>query len=526
MRIIKFLRKTPLKIVLIALLWITAVNSGTLGVLDTDLRLQMAHAWWTGTEEVQISPDYQLKVRGDIQAGVMGTGGKRYIAYEQGQSLLMLPGDWLGAQLHRFFPEIPSKIIRDLTVNLLIFIPLNVAAVVACFWLLRLFDVEERIAELTSIAWLLSTTVLHYAQVHQHNNQVLLFTIIGYAGALAYVRSGRPRFVFISGLALGGAVLIRITSIVHAFTVVLFLVGCLAYQRRDKLQVIKQVGLWIVGFIPFTLLGRIFDYIRYGSFLATGKRVEKQQLDTDPMWTGLPDLPDNYPLINEPLVGILGPLLSPAKSIFVYDPLLIPCLVLGILLWRKLSPFMQWYLVTGVLNLGLHLVAYSRFFFWHGDSAWAARYHVTSVHLLLIPLLALFIQHLLSAKTLKAWLMRGILAIAILAQIASVAMPMNLEIYQKKVGMPGTRFDARLAQRLNNIVCLIDDSFTEGCVEMNPEKKGFVKHLNHVYFLPFNLRKEAVENPELLKLSQILLIFWIVVVTLAIGTTLWFCYVG
>ena len=526
MRIIKSLRKTPLKIVLIALLWITAVNSGTLGVLDTDLRLQMAHAWWTGTEEVQISPDYQLKVRGDIQAGVMGTGGKRYIAYEQGQSLLMLPGDWLGTQLHSFFPEIPSKIIRDLTVNFLIFIPLNVATVVACFWLLRLFDIEERVAGLTSISWLLGTTVLHYAQVHQHNNQLLLFTIIGYAGALAYVRSGRSRFVFISGLALGGAVLIRITSIVHAFTVVLFLVGCLAYQRRDKLQVIKQVGLWIVGFIPFTLLGRIFDYIRYGSFLATGKRVEKQQLDTDPMWTGLPDLPDNYPLINEPLVGIIGPLLSPAKSIFVYDPLLIPCLVLGILLWRKLSPFMQWYLVTGVLNLGLHLVAYSRFFFWHGDHAWAARYHVTSVHLLLIPLLALFIQHLLSAKTLKAWLMRGILAIAILAQIASVAMPMNLEIYQKKVGMPGTRFDARLAQRLNNIVCLVDGSFTEGCVEMNPKKKGFVEHLNHVYFLPFNLRKKAVENPELLKLSQILLIFWIVVVTLAIGTTLWFCYVA
>jgi hypothetical protein len=127
---------------------------------------------------------------------------------------------------------------------------------------------------------------------------------------------------------------------------------------------------------------------------------------------------------------------------------------------------------------------------------------------------------------LKAWLMRGILAIAILAQIASVTMPMNLEIYQKKVGMPGTRFDARLAQRLNNIVCLIDGSFSEGCVDMNPEKKGFVEHLNHIYFFPFHLREKAVENPELLKLSQILLIFWIVVVTLAIGTTLWFCYVG
>ncbi|MFP5270546.1 hypothetical protein [Coleofasciculus sp.] len=514
------------KIILISLLWITAVNSGTLGVLDTDLRLQMAHAWWTGTEEVQVSPDYQFKVRGDIQAGVIGTGGRRYIAYEPGQSFLMLPGDWLGTQLHKFFPNLPSKTVRDLTVNVLIFIPLNVAVVVACFWLLRLFDFEERIAGLTSLTFLLGTTVLHYAQVHQHNNQLLLLAMIGYASALAYVRTKRPGFVFISGLALGGAVLIRITSIIHALTVALFLIGCLAYQNRDLLKLMKTVGLWSIGFIPFTLLGRIFDYIRYGSLLATGKRVEKQQLGTDPIWVGLPDLPENYPLINNPVEGIIGSLLSPAKSIFIYDPLLLPCLTLGILLWRKVSPFMQWYLVTGVLNLGLHIVAYSRFVFWHGDHAWAARYHVTSVHLLLIPLLALFIQHLLSAKKLKAWLMRGILAIAILAQIASVAMPMNLEIYQKKVGMPGTRFDARLAQRLNNIVCLIDGSFTEGCVEMNPEQKGFVEHFNHISFLPFNLRKEAAENPELLKLSQILLIFWIVVVTLAIGTTLWFCYVG
>lgn len=66
--------KTVTKIALIALLWITVVNSGTMGSLDTDLRLQMAHAWWTGTEEVQIPPGYKLKVRGDIQAGVIGVG--------------------------------------------------------------------------------------------------------------------------------------------------------------------------------------------------------------------------------------------------------------------------------------------------------------------------------------------------------------------------------------------------------------------------------------------------------------------
>lgn len=438
----------------------------------------------------------------------------------------MFPGDWLGTQLHQWFPGIPSKDLRDLVVNFLIFIPLNVAAVVSCFWLLRLFDFDERIAGLTTLTWLLGTTVLHYAQVHQHNNQVLLFVIIGYAAALSYVLHKQPRFALISGLALGGTVLIRITSTIHALTVLLFLVGCLAYQSRDKLKVLRGVGLWIVGFIPFALLGRILDYIRYGSFLATGKSIEQQQLTNDPMWTSLPDLPANYPLINEPHVGILGPLFSPAKSIFLYDPLLLPCLILGIVLWKKLSPFMQWYLVTGVLNLSLHLVAYSRFVFWHGDWAWGARYHVTSVHLLLIPLLALFIQRLLSARDLRAWLMRGVVAIAIIVQIASVTMPMNLEIYQKNLGVPGTRFDFRLGQRLINIVCLSNSSFSNQCLDKNPDKKRLLAQYNHIFPLPFTFNRTMADNPVSVNISPIFFVFWGLLLALAIGTTFWFSFLG
>lgn len=516
--------KTVTKIALIALLWLTVINSGSLGTLDTDLRLQMANSWWTGTEEVRIPPNYKLKVRGDIVAGIMGVGGKRYIAYEQGQSVLMLPGDWLGTQLHRWFPAIAEKDMRDLVVNFLIFIPLNVAAVVACFWLLTLFNFSERVAGLTSLLFLLGTTFLHYAQVHQHNNQVLLFVTIGYASALACALRGNIRMAAISGLALGGTVLLRITSTIHGFTILTFLVGCMAYKTRDKDKTIKAAGLWIAGFIPVALVGRIFDFIRYGSFFATGKSVEKQQLATDPMWAGLPELPANYPLVNDPHVGILGPLITPAKSIFIYDPLLIPCIILGIILWKKLSPYMQWYLITGFFNLGLHLAAYSRFFFWHGDSAWGARYHVTSVQMILIPLLGMFVHQLLSERGLRAWLMRGIVTVAIMVQIASVTMPMNLEIFQTQVGMPGSRLDFRLAQRLTNMVCLVNSSFSKGCVERNPDKKDFVKEWNHLYFLPFNFSHQAAGNSALVNFTRILYVIWGLVLVGAIASTLWFVF--
>ncbi|MBE9078466.1 glycosyltransferase family 39 protein [Romeria aff. gracilis LEGE 07310] len=514
--------KTAAKIALIAWLWIIVINPGTYVGLDTSLRLQMAHAWWTGTEEVSIPPNDAPKVRGDIRFGVSGEGDERYISFDVGQSLLMLPGDWVGTQLHRWFPALALEDLRHLAVQLLVFVPLNVATVVSGFWLLRLFGFEERIAALTSLTWLLGTTVFHYAQIPQQNNQLLLFVTIGYAAALAFIRRGRPQLALGSGLALGGAFLIRFTSVFHVLTVLLFLVGCVAYQSRDRLKVFKAVRLWIAGFMPLFLLSQTINYVRYGSFWVTGKIVEKQQQLSDPMWSGLPQLPPGYPLLNPPHVGILDTLFSPARSIFIYDPFLIPCLILGIVCWKKFSPYMQWYLICGIFNLGLHMALTSRLI-WHGGTAWGSRFHVTSVHLLLIPLLAFFIQVLLSTQGWTRWLLRGIVAVAIAVQITSVTMEPNLEIYQTKVGMPGSRLEFRLGQRLTNIACLAND-FSERCIDRNPNKRRYVEEFNNLFFLPFNFHREAAGRPALERVSIALFVAWGLALVMAISTTTRFVF--
>ena len=43
--------KTAHKVTVIALLWLIFVNPGSITNLDTERRLNMSHAWWTGTEE-------------------------------------------------------------------------------------------------------------------------------------------------------------------------------------------------------------------------------------------------------------------------------------------------------------------------------------------------------------------------------------------------------------------------------------------------------------------------------------------
>ncbi|MGK7938881.1 MAG: hypothetical protein AB4062_01715 [Crocosphaera sp.] len=510
------------QITLIAFLWLLLTNAGTLGVLDTELRLQMANAWWTGKEEVQIAPNMNKKVRGDIRFGIMGVNDKRYIAYEQGQSLLMLPGDWLGTQLSKVFPILEEKEWRELTVSFLIFIPINIAVVVSGYWLLNLFEFPDKVAAISSLLLLLATTVLHHAQVHQQNNQILVLLIVGYAGVLGFIKTKKYPLLFWSGLALGGTILIRITCILHVFTVGCFLLGGLLYQTKNIRKIIKDIGVWFLGLVPFTLIGRLFDIMRYGSFFASGKRVEKLQLATDPMWEGLPQLPPNYPLVNSPHVGIIGPFISPAKSIFLYDPLLFPCLVVGIAYWRRFNPYLQWYLITIGLNFSLHLVAYSRFFFWHGDNAWAARYHVTSIHLLLLPLIAVLIKELPSLSKIKKILVKAIITVAIMVQLASVAMPLNLEIFQEINAFPGSQYNLRLAKRVINIACYFNPSIVSYCIPNYPEKEKLVDKWNQINFFPFVLQQK-ISNPWL---NRLIFVFWFLILISAIVITYRFLMVN
>ncbi|MEA5536082.1 hypothetical protein [Crocosphaera sp. XPORK-15E] len=522
--------KTFIQVALIALLWLTVINPGQL-YGDTPRRLTMAHALWTGTEE--ISSTYQPTSRLDIDAGLKGVDGRRYYAYDMGQALLMLPGDWLGTMLMEWFPSLPSKLalspvrVRSLVVSFLIFVPVNVATVMACFWLLRLFEFQERIAGLTSLAWLMGTTVLHYGQIHQQNNQILLLTTIGYATALACVKRKDLRFAILSGLALGGAWLIRSDAVIHTFTVFLFLLGCCIYDNRDKFKVLQVIGMWIGGFIPFILLGRIFQYIRFGTWLPSILMGQSQR-NTDPFFAGLPQRPSNYAFSGDFLGGLLGVLFSPAKSIFIYDPLLLPCLGLAFLYWRRFSPYVQWYIINTGFNLALYIALSGRIIFWHGDWAWGPRYQVTSLQLLLIPLLGFFIMELLSSKSLKAWLMRIIISLAILVQIASVTMFYRLEVDQSLMMSSTPYWTFRLGMRVTNIVCLINPSFSEQCISQirveNPQEPKVLKYYpliernNKLFYLPF-----WFFQPNRPTLSLMFFGFWSLVLVLATFTTIKFC---
>jgi len=404
--------KTVTKVALIALLWITIINPANLPP-DTDVRLRMAHALWTGTEEVSLPPNYRPSSRLD-RVGVLGVDGKRYEHYDMGQSLLMLPADWIGTQLSKVFPSIKPYLLREFAVSFLVVIPLNVLVVLSCYWLLRLFDFQEKIAASASLIWLLGTTVLHYAQTFQQNNPVLLCVILGYACALAYIKTNKVPYVFLSGLAIGAAIIIRSTTIIYALTVFGFLISCL-------------------------------------------------------------------------YVGILGVLFSPAKSIFIYDPFLLPCLVLGIILFNKLTPYIRIYFISSIFALVFHIILTSKLDFWHGDGSWAARYHVTSVQLLLLPLIALLILEMLSVNRLKRWLISSLVVLSILVQFASLVFDPSVNSGVVNFAEPKSFLRFRLGERIDSVSCLIGLSRSQSC--LTEEKYNKSDLASRVYFWPLKSNK-------------------------------------
>jgi hypothetical protein len=455
------MKGTAVKLGLLAALWLIATNLGAVGTIDTDLRLRMAHAWWSG--EPEVSPDLPpAHSREQIEYGIVGANGKRIIFYDPGQPLIMLPGDWLATMLAPHLKGVAPTDLRRAVVAWTLFLPLNIAAVLAAFWLLLRFGVEERLAGLSSLLWLAGTTVLPYAQVAFQNNQVLLCALVAHAAILEWARNDRKLTLLISGVATGFALLLRVSSAIHVLTIGLFLLVVVCATTRSNGQRAKALMYWMMGFFPLAIGERIFDYERYGGVLMTGQTSWARQINTDAVFAGLPQLPQNFPFTNSPLDGIWGVLFSPAKSIFLYDPLLLPCLVALVLAWQHLHRFVRWYVVLVGLNLVLHVGLSSRLNFWHGDWAWGARYHITSIDLLVLPLLPLLVQRAFSDGKAIAWLVRFCLAAAVGVQLLAVTMPYGAEIAADNIeAHPNcdedtwdTDLSFRLKGRVTNLYCL------------------------------------------------------------------------
>jgi hypothetical protein len=467
---------------LAALLTALLVQSGDLGSIDTVRRLQTTHSFWTSAPPV-LPREYP-------EFGVMGRNGTIYAWYGMGQSLLMLPSDVVGTYLERmpwfagFADHDPG--IRAILVSYSVGIPVCVLTILVCFHFLRLLEFTANQAVAGALALLFGTTFLFYTQNMLENNFILLLTLVGLCFQYDWLRTGRPRALWIGSLALGANLLTRLTTAMDIAAAALFVVLVLwlkGFRGRDLLTRLRDyVRVAGLSYGIFLLLDRIYQYYRFGSFFNTYVSIAaQQQRELDP------SLPPNFPWTTPLREGFLGPLITPEKSIFLFDPLLLLTLLLSFLVWKKFRSEIRAYLLAGLWLLVIYILFYAKYVVWSGDFAWGDRYISTPVQLLAMISIPLLLRHRAHLRRVTWRLGIGIAAASVVIQLASVVFWHPLEIHQMEtLGSPtfvvGLRFENMAAAILGKV-----DQWG-----LSNEDTREIDGINAdtPYFLPFLLRKD------------------------------------
>jgi len=292
-----------------------------------------------GYSEFRFLPTRPMAV--ETTSAVPGPDGGFYSKYAPGQSLLALPlfvlGDLLDL-LWSMWPQLGSRLLVAM---------LNPLALAATGWLLFHFVVRLgysiSLGVIIGLTFGLSTMVWPYVNTFYPQPATGFFLLFVAFAFFRWQASGRARWVWWIGWALGAALLMRPPALIvlPGLAVVMWL------QSRhwsERFSLARQVGLPLLAAAGITLF---YNWLRFGSPFDSGYY--------EVAWT------------TPPLLGLFGLLFSSGKGVFLYAPILllsvgaIPLfyqkhrlLTLMISLWwvAYLSFYAPYNFWTGGVNLG------------------------------------------------------------------------------------------------------------------------------------------------------------------------------
>jgi hypothetical protein len=458
------------------------VQSGELGSADTMHRLQTAHSFWT-SEPAVFPNEYP-------EFGAHGRGGKLYDWYGLGQPLLLLPADIVGTYLEKLplFADYngPDPTVRNIFVTYATNILIGVLTTLVCFRFLALlgFDVSQSVAGV--LALLFCTTHLHYTQNMMENNYIMLLALTGLAFQYQWLRTGNQRALVIGSAALGLNLLTRLTTGLDLIAVGIFLVLVLRFERAGQAFWRRFTGYAKIAlpiYLFFLLVDRTYQFYRFGTWTDTYVHyftLEHRLQD--------PTLPAKYPWETPFHIGFWGPLITPEKSIVLFDPLIVLTILVAAFGWGRFSSQVKAYVTAAFFLLLAYICFYARYSVWTGNFAWGDRYVSTAAEglaFISVPLLLKFRREL--GRFVGASGM-FLIAASLVIQLASLAFWLPLEIYQiEDFGHP--QFVIWL--RFKNIV-----AFAFGKMDawgLNTEAMTYdrwdYQHITTWNFLPFVLRR-------------------------------------
>jgi len=357
-------------------------SPGRIDIIDGQIRFDVAYNWLRLGHPVVRDPWVGMIL------GVTGKNGAVYSFYGAPASVLSMPLLWLGMQ---FSPQnvALSHFLFSLTSP---FLGAMLAAVLFLFY--REMGISQRhalgwtlVSSFATMVWPLSCTTFD-------NAQHALFALTAMYLGFASFRRDSKKLALAAGLMAGILVLYQeyflltipalavstvdwsglmgrfrnelrsaaragstswVWSVIAGLRIPLELIRT-AFRERGEARSSWMRYLWFLGGVSAgVLVSFAYNDLRFGSFLDNGKMHALSQ---------------RHPVWGNPISGLPTLLVSPGKSIFLYSPPLILC-ILGIrLLWRRLPQ-----VAIAIVGTSATLILFMSFYAGlGGDFCWGPRY--------------------------------------------------------------------------------------------------------------------------------------------------------
>ena len=295
-------------------------------------------------------------VRHPLYFGIEGIDGNRYAFYQLGTTITALPfllvAHWLGDG------SLESKQFAfSLTT-----VPYAAGIVALVFLIYGRLGLSLSRALTWALVTAFCTLLWPYAgSTFDAVLQAFWLTLAVWA-TIEALSSHSYHWAIVSGVAFAVLINVQETYVVLAGSVLA--TAPLTYAAVKERLLSRQAQIILLGVAAGVAGVLAYNLVRFGNPVDTGRTAVA------------------HPLVGNPLIGLVGLAVSPAKSVFLYSP----TGLLAILGLRELMRQAPSRFAPLVACLVIHLALVSSLKFWAGEWAWGPRYMVASLPLACIGL--------------------------------------------------------------------------------------------------------------------------------------------
>jgi hypothetical protein len=250
-------------------------------------------------------------------------------------------------------------------------IPVTLATVWALAWSLFPLVRRRETAWATALLFGLGTIAWHYAGTFFSEPLATLLNVLAFGTVVRCARIQHSGLTVLAGGLAGLAVTAHLSAVLFAPAWVWILACHGSGDDSERMPATRALLIWCLGFCGVLALLALFNTVRFGDPLETGRSIDMDVAKTF-----------GYGYFVAPWRALVGLLASSSKGLFWYSPLV----VLGLLCWRTMRARARH------VSDALALVIVLRWLFiatrsdWHGGFALGPRLLVQMVPFALLPI--------------------------------------------------------------------------------------------------------------------------------------------